>query len=292
MNDANPFGTYRGLLGFLSEVSATIPRGTAQDAFRAVLEDFIPCIVLTAHDEKRMRIGSSDFIPPANLDPNDMIQLVEQCITLDLGLQVHRLCDKLQGLAATEEPAAVVMKMFFIPFTGKLSKMVAGHTMSPVAPETKARLSTFTAEIFDLFANRCVGPKPTPPSDWRRAECGCGCEKCLQLDSFLGNPSQEECSIPAGDEDGVKHLTSQLPRIHPGGLWAQEVPEYDTRVEPGFTLNIRKTMKAWSHAVESWEKDRDAAQTVFDNAIDDEGKRNILRMSLNRLGEGHHGSSV
>ncbi|KAK5357242.1 hypothetical protein LTR11_011518 [Exophiala xenobiotica] len=209
--------TYSAMLGFLSEVGTTFARETVQDVFRVVLKDFIPCITLAARDKKRIRIGSSDYVPPAHLNPDDIIQLLQQCIILDLGLEVHGLFDKLQNLAATEEPAAVVMKTFFIPFTGKLYKMAAERSTTPVAPETQDRVSTFTAEIFDLYANRCVGPKPMPPVDWRRAECGCGCEKCLLLDSFLANPSQEESSISAGNEEGVKHLTSQLPRIDPGG---------------------------------------------------------------------------
>jgi hypothetical protein len=150
------------LLGFLSEVSATFARETAQDIFRAVLKDFIPCITLAARDEKRIRIGSSGYIHPATLDPDDIIRLVQQCITLDLGLEVHRLSDRLQKLAATEEPATIVMKMFFIPFTGKLYKMAAERSTTPVAPEKQDRVSMFTAEIFDLYANRCVGPKPMP----------------------------------------------------------------------------------------------------------------------------------
>jgi hypothetical protein len=72
----------------------------------------------------------------------------------------------------------------------------------------------------------------------------------------------------------------------------EEVSEYETQVEPGFALKVRKTLKAWSYAVKLWEKDRDAAQTVFDNAIDDEGKRNSLRVRLDRLGEGKHRLSV
>ena len=64
------------------------------------------------------------------------------------------------------------------------------------------------------------------------------------------------------------------------------MPEYETQVEPGFTIKVRKTVKAWSYAAKLWEKDRDAAQTVFDKAIDDEEKKNSLRVRLDRLGEG------
>ncbi|KAK5312986.1 hypothetical protein LTR93_011128 [Exophiala xenobiotica] len=107
-----------------------------------------------------------------------------------------------------------------------------------------------------------------PPVDWRRGECGCGWEKCLQLDSFLGNPSQEESSISAGNEDGVQHLTSHwLASTRP---LEREVPEYETQVERGFTLKVRKMAKAWPYALKAWEEDRDAARTVFDKVIDDE----------------------
>lgn len=104
---------------------------TAQDVFRAVLKDFIPDITLAHYEEKPIRITSSHYIPPANLDPNDMISLVQQCVSLDLRLEVHRLCDKLQELAAPEVPAVIVMTRSFIPFTEKLYMMAPEQSMSP-----------------------------------------------------------------------------------------------------------------------------------------------------------------
>jgi hypothetical protein len=282
IKNADHARTYSALLGFLSKLSDQVARETAQDVFRAILKDFIPSISLAARDKKRIRIDSSAYIPPACLHPDDTIQLVEQCITLDLGLEVRQLFDKLQKLAA-EEPT-IAMQTFFIPFTGKLYKMVTEQSTSPVPLEIQDSVSMFTDAIFDLYANRCVGLRPMRPVDWRRASYGCGCEKCLQLDSFLSNPSQEESAISAGNEDGVKHLVSRLPRIDQGG-WKGEVPEYETQVKSGFILRVRKTMKAWSYAVNIWEKDRDAVQRVFDGVFDDEEKRNSLRERLDRLGE-------
>lgn len=155
---------------------------------------FILGITLAGHEENRIRIGSSTYMPPAQLDPADMISLVQQYVSLDLGLEVHQLCDKLQELAATEDPAVMVMTKFFIPFTVKLYTMAAEQITTPVPVNLQDRVSVFTAEIINLFANRCVGPRFTP-----RAGCGCGCEMCLQVDSLLGNPSQEEFSISAGN---------------------------------------------------------------------------------------------
>ncbi|KIW36504.1 uncharacterized protein PV06_11269 [Exophiala oligosperma] len=121
--------------------------------------------------------------------------------------------------------------------------MASEQSTSPLSADLQDRVSIFTAEIIDLFANRCIGPKPTRPVDWRRAGCGCGCEMCLQLDSFLGNPSQEEFSISAGNEDGMRHLTGRLPGIDQP-FWKGEKPENETQVEPGFKLKVRKTVRA------------------------------------------------
>ncbi|KAG9778281.1 hypothetical protein KCU88_g4302, partial [Aureobasidium melanogenum] len=97
-------------------------------------------------------------MPPAQLDPAEMISLVQQYVSLNLGLEVHQLCDKLQELAATEDPAVMVMTKFFIPFTVKLYAMAAEQITTPVPVNLQDRVSVFTAEIINLFANRCSAP--------------------------------------------------------------------------------------------------------------------------------------
>ncbi|KIW36085.1 uncharacterized protein PV06_11599 [Exophiala oligosperma] len=241
--------------------------------FRAGPKDFIPGITLARHEEKRISIGSSHYMPPAHLEPDNMITLLQQCISLDITLEVHRFRDKLQELAATGEPAVMVMTKFFTLFTGKLYTMAVEQSTTPIPTNLQNKVFVFTAEIIDMFANRCVGHKPTPPVDW-------ACRLRLRDVSAARFFPRQSLTRRVVD------LCIDQP------FWKENEPENETQVEPGFTLKIRKTVRAWWHAVKLWEQDQDGAQPQFDKAIDDEGLRDGLRVCLDRLGEGECGLSM
>ncbi|KIW36204.1 uncharacterized protein PV06_11501 [Exophiala oligosperma] len=199
-------------------------------------------------------------MPPAHLEPDDMITLGQQCISLDIRLEVHRFCDKLQELAATGEPAIMVITKFFILFTGKLYTMAIEQSTTPI---------------------------PTNLQNKWTERTGCGCEMCLQLDfsSAIPHKKSYRSLIDRGIDQGIDQGIGQP-------FWKENEPENETQVEPGFTLKIRKTVRAWSHALKVWEQDRDVTQPKFDKATDDEGLRDGLRVCLDRLGEDECGLSV
>jgi len=209
-----------------------------------------------------------------------MVQLILQCVCIRLEHEWNLLFDKLELLAEVEEPA-IVIKTFFVPFAGKLYH-TAAQDLNLLAEGVHKRVTLFMAKIIELYASRCVGPKPMRPADWRRPRLGCRCEKCVQLDSFLGDPSEKEMLLSAGTADGVRHLKNQLPVINQGG-WSGAVPEYEIKEESRFVLRICKTEKAWSYAMSNWEEDRDAAQKEFDKAFHDEEMRKKLRERLGQL---------
>jgi hypothetical protein len=158
------------VLGFLIDIakgwkSDKITLKTAQVVFRAVLEDFIPSIKLADPDKggKRMRISDSDYLPSAFLDSEQVIQLLRQCVFLDLGPQVHQLFDKLERLAGDEDPA-IVFKGFFLSFARELNEMSADESPGSLAQDIQKIACLFTGKLLNLYASRCVGPKPTPPS--------------------------------------------------------------------------------------------------------------------------------
>ena len=120
--------------------------------------------------------------------------------------------------------------------------------------------------------------------DWRRTECGCGCMECLQLDSFLVDPVQEEVQISASSEERLCHLQQQLPPIYQDRYKVR--PEHETEIirsSAGFELSIRKTKLAWTSAVKCWVEDRDAAERVFGHVFDDEDIRKGLEKVLENL---------
>jgi hypothetical protein len=96
--------------------SHKISHRTAQDIFRAVLQEFIPSIGLAdPTDESAKTRISSTYIPSTLLDSEGITQLLRQLTSLDLGPQAHQLLDKLEKLAKDEEPA-IVFRGFFLPF--------------------------------------------------------------------------------------------------------------------------------------------------------------------------------
>jgi hypothetical protein len=262
--------TVSAVLGFLIDIGKgwkndKITYKTAQDVLRAVLEDLIPSIRLTApHSEtgKRIRISDSSYlIASAFVDSEQIIELLRQCVCLDLGPQVHQLFNKLERLASDEEPA-IAFKGFFLPFAKELHGMPAEENPSALAQEVHNVGRLFVVKLLDLYSSRCVGPKPSPPTDWQRTKCGCGCMECLQLDSFLVDPAQEETVISASSEDRVRHLQQQLPLVYQSRYEAAR-PEHETEIRRtalGFELSIRKTQSAWTSAVKRWVEDRDAAE--------------------------------
>lgn len=278
--------------GFLTGIvegseSHGISRKTIQDVFRAVLQEFIPNIKLAGprgEGPKCVRI-SSRYIPSTFFDSEQIIQLLRQFTSLDLGPQVHQLFDKLEKLMNDEEPA-IAFKGFFLPFAKELSKTLADESTDGLGQEVQSRAQLFMENIVDLYARRCVGPKPTPPGDWRREKCGCGCTECLGLDAFLVDPTQKEIQISTESQDRVDHLKQQFPRIDQGE-WKGDKPEHDTevtRTNSGFKLSIRKTQLAWSTAARHWVEDRNAAEEEFGRVFDDENIKKSLETRLERLG--------
>lgn len=276
------------VLGFLIDIakawrSDRISLKTAQVVFHAVLQDFIPNIKLADLDKsgERKTISSYYHLPRAFLDSKQIIQVIRQCVSLDLGPQVHQLFDKLERLASDEEPA-IIFNGLFLPLAKELNEMTADQNPGALAQEVHNMACLFTEKLLSLYANRCVGPKPTPPKDWMRTKCGCGCEECLQLDSFLVDPALEEMHIPASSEDRLRHLQTQLPLI-------QRKPEYETeirRTSSGFELWVHKTKLAWAFSVECWVKDRDVAKEIFDRVFDgDKDMGRDLENAFKKLGE-------
>jgi hypothetical protein len=135
---------------------------------------------------------------------------------------------------------------------------------TPLAQEVQEMASQFLEYILDTYVSRCVGPKPTPPKDWQRKQCGCGCTDCLQLDAFLVDPVQKETRIFAEAQDRIQYLKDQLPQISISKGWYKSAqPEHETEIIPtgsGFGLLIRKTDLAWSSATEIWKEDNTAAE--------------------------------
>jgi hypothetical protein len=267
--------------------SHKISHRTAQDIFRAVLQEFIPSIGLAdPTDESAKTRISSTYIPSTILDSEGITQLLRQLTSLDLGPQSHQLLDKLEKLAKEEEPA-IVFRGFFLPFAKELSRTsAADKSPDALVQEVQSRAQLFMENLVDLYAIRCVGPKPTPPIDWRRTKCGCGCMECLELDAFLVDPAQKEIQISTKSQDRVDHLKRQLPRIDQG-RWERDKPEHDievTRTASGFELSIHKTLLAWSTAVKRWEEDRNAAVEEFGRVVNDENIKNSLETRLDRLG--------
>jgi hypothetical protein len=270
------------VLVFLSEICGKIGYRTTQEVFHAVLKDFIPSITIT------MCSGIHSTDPP-NLNPDDAIQLLRQCVSLNLEPQVQQLLDKLENLAEVED-TATVMKAFFLPFAGKLHNMTTEQGQIQLVKETQNRVSSFMTKILDLYASRCVGPKPPPPVDWQHSKSGCGCDQCIQFDLFLDNPLQNDILISAGTDDGVQHLRSWLPHMDQDD-WI-EIPEYETNDELEIALQLYRAENSWPYAVKRWKKDRDVAQKEFDKVFDDKEMRKSMKERLDLLSKNGNLESV
>lgn len=145
--------------------------------------------------------------------------------------------------------------------------------------------SQFIEYILDTYASRCVGPKPTPPKDWQRKQCGCGYIDCLQLDAFLVDPVQKETRIFAEAQDRIQHLKDQLSRISQG--WYRDAqPEHQTEIissASGFELMVQKTKRAWSSAAEIWKEGKTAAERKVEYIFADQKITEGLKKCLERL---------
>ena len=283
------------MLGFLANAfkgwkSNRISEGTAQDVFRAVLQDFLPSVTPAyprGETENRIRISSS-YIPRTSLDSQEIIQLLRQCTSLSLEPQAHQLLDKLEKLANDEEPATV-FKNVFLPLANEFSKTPTDKKQNALVQHVQSRAQLFTEDLVDLYVSRCVGPKPTLPGDWSRTKYGCGCMECLELDSFLINPVQRDIRINVKSRDRADHLIRRLPEIYLED-WRTHKPEYNTEVActtSGFELLIYKTQLAWSKAAKHWEEDRDAAQKEFNRVLDDGNLKKRLKERLDELTHTH-----
>jgi hypothetical protein len=275
------------ILGFLIHIakawrSDRITLKTAKDVFSAVLQDFIPKIKLSDRNENDKRWSTPN---PSFVDSKQIVQLLRQCVSLDLGPQVRQLFDKLERLG-DEEPA-IIFGAFILPLSKELNEMSADQNPGKLAQEFHNMACLFTEKLPSLYASRCVGPKPSPPMDWRRTKCGCGCEECLQLDSFLDDPAQNVMQIQASSKSRLRHLEGQLPLIYQGRYEGSK-PEHQTDIIPtpsGFELFIFKTKLAWATSLKLWEQDRDAARKAFDRVFD--GNKDIrenLEKALENLG--------
>ena len=273
---------------------------TARDVLSAILQEFIPNIKLADDGRKEpLRIQKYEYEihfpkeeyyePLAFLDSEQIIQLLRQCVSLDLGPQVRQLFDKLERLARDEVEPAIIFVCFFLPLSKELNEMSADQNPGSLAQEVHNLACLFTKKLPSLYASRCVGPKPPPrPIGWRRPKHGCGCEECLQLDSFLDDPALEITNIQAISEDRLRHLVDQLP------TW----PEHRTRIEPtpsGFELQIKKWNKeGWASLVEDWVYDRDSAKKIFGFFNDNKDMMEDLEKALKNLGreQKYHGNQA
>ena len=290
-------------LGFLIDIaeawrSDRITLKTAQDVLSAVLQDFIPNIKLADDGRKEpLRIrdyrdevlhpGERYCKPRAFLDSEQIIQLLRQCVSLDLGPQVRQLFDKLERLARYEVEPAIIFACFFLPLSKELKEMSADQDPGALAQEVHNMACLFTEKLPSLYVSRCVGPKPPRPVGWRRTKHGCGCEECLQLDSFLDDPALEITHIQAISEDRLRHLEDQLPLLD-FDTDNVSTKGYGTRIQPtpsGFELRIQKWDKVeWKYSVECWLDDRASAKEIFRFFNDNKDTMEDLEKAIKSLG--------
>jgi hypothetical protein len=288
-------GVCKAVFGFLTGIVSPrscekIAEGAAEIIYHAILDDFIPNIRLVdiAYETNQARITDGFiFIPSAYINPQDMIQLLRQCLFLNLDSRIIQIFDKLKLLAMDErEQPVIAFGSFFLRFAKDLDDISTGET--PLAQKVREIASQFVEYILDAYVSRCVGPKPIPPKDWQRKQCGCGCIDCVKLDAFLVGPTQEECRIVVKAQDRVQgcvHIKDQLPQIYQS-KYKDTQPEYQTEMmstASGLELLIRKTDSAWLSATETWKENKAAAETNFGYIFADENIRESLKKRLEML---------
>lgn len=219
----------------------------------------------------------------ANVQPELFIQLVRQCIELDFVPNILELLETLKAEASKGDQPAITFKSFFLKFVKEMCELVTDQNLSPTTRRLLEAVKSLTQHMIEAYTTRCVGSKPTAPTDWYRAKYGCGCADCQQLDPFLAHPTQELTRVVVEDDEGVEHIKDRLPKGD------YRTPEYDilsVPIPPSFELVIRKIDPIWLKAMKEWEEDRVAAQKEFDKVFTDERSRNSLREHLKRLIEG------
>lgn len=260
---------------------------TAQHIFGAVLQEFISHMHLVDENLSRTRISSSYSY--TTLDSKDVIGILRHCVALDLEPQTDQLLDKLEKLAGEEDPAPVFQR-FFLPFAKDVNGAFIDKASSALAQNVQNKSNVLAGKLIDLYPTLCVGPKPLPPLDWRRARAGCGsvgCLDCLDLDSFLVDPVQEKTEISVKSEERLGHLKRQIAVVHRDD-WNRKKPEHDidtTTTESTFTLSICKTQAGWENEVSLWEQDRKAAIKIFGQVFDDVDLKKALEARIEELGQ-------
>ena len=278
----------KAVFGFLTSIfnqRENMATGAAEDIYHTILDNFIPRIRLVDTDRETNQTRISDgYIPLAYVNWDDMIQLLQECLVMNLKSRVIQIFDKLKVLAKDEQPP-IAFDSFFLRFAKGLTDIPTGET--PLEEEFHEMASQFMEYMLDNYTSRCDGPKPDPPKDWQRKQCGCRCTNCLQLDAFLVDPVQAETRIFVEAQDRVQHLKDRLPQIY-RGRYRSAQPEHETEIIPtgsGFELLIRKTDLAWSSATEIWKEDKNAAERTFGYIFIDEKITVGLKKRLERLSE-------
>jgi len=240
--------------------------------FSAVLDSFIPDFTLGNVESTERRRICYPYLASMTFQPKELIELLRQCRALGLQGYCDRILDQLEKIALSDTDPAPVFANFLLPFANRM------YDIQQPSPDSSNQRTKFTENILTAYQDQCVGSKPSPPADWTRRKCGCGCVDCDLLDTFLVNPNSVETWIPIV-EDRVEHLRTRIPLIN-----GQR--EHETHVLTGDSicgLSIRKTDPAWSLSVERWEEDRKGARCVLENNFKEGRLKDVLGTRFNEF---------
>ncbi|KFX96862.1 hypothetical protein V490_03093 [Pseudogymnoascus sp. VKM F-3557] len=193
--------------------SGDIGHRTTRHAFHCVLQVFIPRIELVS-----LRLEREGRNHPVPMKGDDILQLIRQCVSLELKHHMDMLFDKLDTLSRIRQ-SATTFEGFFLPLLKELDEIPAGQAPGSISQEFHIMARQLAENLREQHALHSPQSEHVVPVESQREDHDCGCTECLRLDSFIRDPTAVSVFFSFCSESRTAHHRKhQLPRITKGGF--------------------------------------------------------------------------
>ncbi|OBT63118.1 hypothetical protein VE03_07464 [Pseudogymnoascus sp. 23342-1-I1] len=224
---------------FLAVIADVQKRGnigtkTAQHVFHCILRVFIPLIKSALLRPEHDRATHH----PVPVKGCEILQLIHQCVSLELRQHVRLIFDKLDTLSMGQ--SGITFESFFLPLMKEFDQMPPGQDFGTITQEfhhmahqLAEKLRKLHAVIFPRPQHMTPQPQPMTPqprnmisplqqmsqSTFPEKEFDCTCRGCKKLISFTKDTEVETVNFTFSAESLIDHYKAyQLPHITKRGF--------------------------------------------------------------------------
>lgn len=250
---------------------------TARHVFNSILRVFTPRIkifaILPKHD--------GDKQEPMPVTGNDFLQLIRQCVSLELKQHVRLVFDKLDSLSMGQ--SAMTFEGFFLPLMKEFDEMPPGQTPGTINQESHhmahqlaEKLRKLHAAFFPLAQHMTPRPqhmshrpqsvisqhRQPSPKDLPEEDMDCTCKDCLKFAAFIEDPAAKSVKFSFGTESRIAHYkTYQLHQITKRGFrhTCTITPAENSGLE-NYSVTIRKSKAQFAMGTQKGEGSQDGTE--------------------------------